>query len=166
MRTTHENDSQRLTRIMFSVHHFIRNYSHLFSVILFSFYSNYILDEIYAVLKVIQLPLTLAVLYISPDFLYHTLAVLYISPDFLYHTLAVLYISTDFLYHTLAVLYISPDFLYHTLQSGLKQIAFLNPIKFNFFSSAQKQQGKVSQLHLAPCNLSQIMRFFFQFSNI
>ena len=120
---------------MFSFHHFIRNYSHLFSVILFSFYSNYILDEIYAVLKVIQLPLTLAVLYISPDFLYHTLAVLYISPDFLYHTLAVLYIS--------------PDFLYHTLQSGLKQIAFLNPIKFNFFSSAQKQQGKVSQLHLA-----------------
>ena len=39
------------------------------SVILFSFYSKYILDEIYAVLNVIQLPLTLGVLYISLDFL-------------------------------------------------------------------------------------------------
>ena len=126
-------DSQRLTTTHIDSHRLTTTHENYFfitlfeiiltfsiSVILFSFsfYSEYILDEIYAVLKVIQLILTLAVLYISPDF------------------------------------------LYHTLLSGLKQIAFLNPIKFNFFSSAQKQQGKVSQLHLSPCNLSQITRAF------
>ena len=116
--TTAHNDSHRLTSTHNDSREFFFFITFFISVILFSFYSKYILDEIYAVSKVIQLILTLAVLYISPDF------------------------------------------FYHTLLSGLKQIAFLNPIKFNFFSSAQKQQGKVSQLHLAPCNLSQITRTF------
>ena len=75
--TTTHNDSQRLTtthndsRELFF--RFITSFEMIvtfsISVILFSFYSKYILDEIYAVLKVIQLPLTLGVLYISLDFL-------------------------------------------------------------------------------------------------